>query len=183
MARLPDLEAMGLRLLVEDDAEELHRVVTANRDHLTAWLPWAGEQTLDATRDFIASTREQLSADNGFQAAVVPDGAIDGIVGFHSVDWLNRSTSIGYWLAADAQGRGTMTALVRGLVDHAFGAWRLHRVEIDAAPENRRSRAIPERLGFRQEARLRETERVAGRYLDSIVYGLLAPEWRAETAR
>jgi ribosomal-protein-serine acetyltransferase len=43
-----------------------------------------------------------------------------------------------------------MTAAVRLLVDHALTVWQLNRVEIRAAVENRRSRAIPKRLGFRQ---------------------------------
>jgi ribosomal-protein-serine acetyltransferase len=95
------------------------------------------------------------------------------MVGFHSVSWGNRSTSIGYWLAEDHQGRGIMTTAVRALVDHAFDEWNLHRIEIHCAPANHRSRAIPERLGFREEGTLRETELVGGRYLDSVVYGLL----------
>jgi RimJ/RimL family protein N-acetyltransferase len=41
------------------------------------------------------------------------------------------------------------------------------------------SRAIPECFGFREEARLRETELVGGSYLDSVVYGLLEEEWRS----
>lgn len=99
------------------------------------------------------------------------------MVGFRSVDWRNRSTTIGYWLAADAQGRGTMTTAVRALVDHAFAEWNLHRIELQCAPANHRSRAIPERLGFREEATLRETEWVGGRYLDRVVYGMLTTEW------
>jgi hypothetical protein len=44
------------------------------------------------------------------------------------------------------------------------------RVEIRAAPENARSRAIPERLGFIQEGTLRQVECVRDRYLDNVVY-------------
>lgn len=176
---LPDLEAIGLRLLEPGDAVELDAVVAANREHLARWMPWPADQDLAATEEFIASTRRQVEAGDGFQAAVTEaGGAIVGVAGFHAVDWVNRSTSIGYWLAARAQGKGRMTATVRALVDHAFGAWDLHRVEIHVAPANARSRAIPERLGFREEALLRETERVGDRYLDSVVYGVLAPEWR-----
>ena len=54
----------------------------------------------------------------------------------------------------------------------------LNRVEIRAAPENRRSRAIPERLGFQREGVLRETERVGDRYLDEVVYGMIASDWQ-----
>lgn len=173
----PKLDSLGVRSLRAADVQELYALIEANRAHLAPWLPWAADQDLAATERFIAETEAQLARDDGFQACIAPEGEIVGVAGFHSVDWINRNTSIGYWLAEDAQGRGTMTSVVRALVDHAIYEWELHRVEIQCAPENRRSRAIPERLGFRAEATLRETERIGGRYLDSVVYGLLAPEW------
>lgn len=37
--------------------------------------------------------------------------------------------------------------------------------------------AIPERLGYREEGTLREAERVGERYLDSVLYAILAAEW------
>jgi len=173
----PQLDSLGVRPLEATDAAELHDLVEANREHLARWMPWAAGQDLAGTERFLAEAGEQLARDDGFQAKIAPAGEIVGVAGFHSVDWINRHTSIGYWLAEDAQGRGTMTAVVRALLDRAFYDWELHRVEIHCAPENHRSRAIPKRLGFREEARLRETERVEGRYLDSVVYGLLEEEW------
>jgi ribosomal-protein-serine acetyltransferase len=98
-------------------------------------------------------------------------------VGFHGVDRVNRATSIGYWLAADRQGQGIMTRAVAALVGHALTAWALHRVEIRVATANARSRAIPERLGFRREGTLRGAERHGERFLDLDVFALLAPEW------
>jgi len=177
----PELGAAGLRLLRGEDAPELHALVEANREYLARWLPWAAEQVLPGTERFIAETEKQRARDDGFQACIAPEGPIVGVAGFHAIDWGNRRTSIGYWLSEDHQGRGLMTTAVRALVDHAFGEWDLHRLEIHCAPANRRSRAIPERLGFREEATLRETELVGDRYLDSVVYGLLADEWEKNT--
>ncbi|MDX6635760.1 MAG: ribosomal-protein-serine acetyltransferase [Solirubrobacterales bacterium] len=173
----PRLDSLGVRPLETEDAEELHALIEANRSHLARWLPWAAGQNREGTERFLAEAEAQLARDDGFQARIAPEGEIVGVVGFHSIDWIDRNTSLGYWLAADAQSRGTMTTVVSALLDHAFYEWELHRVEIHCAPENSRSRAIPERLGFRQEARLRETELIDGRYLDSVVYGLLEAEW------
>lgn len=167
-----------LRLLMEADARELHELIEANRDRLSPWLPWAADQTIDDTLDFIRGTRSQLNDNNGFQAAVVIEESIAGVIGYVSVDWGNRSTRIGYWLDERHQGRGTMTAAVRLLTDHALRVWRLNRIEILVATENRRSRAIPERLGFCEEGTLRQYQLVGGRYLDCASYSMLAADWR-----
>ncbi len=165
-----------LRLLDESDAQELHSVIEANRDALACWMPWAAGQTLHDTLTFIRGTCEQLARNDGFQTAVIDHGRIVGMIGFHGISWQHRSTSIGYWLAESVQGHGTMTDAVRALVDHAFGAWRLHRVEIRAGVNNTRSRAIPESLGFTQEGVAHEAERVGGRYADQVVYAILATD-------
>jgi ribosomal-protein-serine acetyltransferase len=166
-----------LRLLDESDADELYRLIDENRAHLAPWLPWASGHTREATREFIRLTRRQAAANDGFQAALVCEGEIVGVAGFLSVNWPHGSTTIGYWLSERHQGRGLMTGAVRALVEHAFGEWDLHRVEIRAATENVRSRRIPERLGFREEGVLREAERIGERYNDLAVYAILAPEW------
>jgi ribosomal-protein-serine acetyltransferase len=171
-------EGVGMRLLREDDAEELYSLIVENRAYLAEWMPWPAAQTLEGTQQFIRLARRQRADDNGFQAAITIDGVIVGVAGFHGVDWANRTTSIGYWLGETHQGRGTMTGAVSALVDHAFGTWRLERVEIRAAPGNRRSRAIPERLGFTEEGTLRGVERVGDRQLDNVVYSVLAREWK-----
>jgi ribosomal-protein-serine acetyltransferase len=165
-----------LGLLEESDAQELQAVVEANRDHLARWMPWAGGQMLADTLAFIRRTHEQLANNEGFQAAVLEDGRIVGVTGFHAVSWEHRRTSIGYWLAEPAQGRGIMTEAVKALVNHALETWQLHRVEIRARVENVRSRAIPERLGFTQEGVARGAERIGDLYVDQAVYAMLAGE-------
>lgn len=173
MGRFEIASRTHLRLLEQSDAAELHALIEANRSYLARWLPWAAAQTPVDTEEFIVRTRAQLAANDGFQVVVIVGGEIAGVVGFHGIDWDNRRTSIGYWLSEDRQGRGTMTAAVRLLSEHALGAWDLERVEIRAAVENRRSRAIPERLGFREEATMRRVERVGDRQLDCVIYSMV----------
>jgi ribosomal-protein-serine acetyltransferase len=166
-----------LRPYTEADAAELTAVVAENRAHLARWMPWAATYGYQDSLDYIAKTRAQLEAEDGFEGAIVVGGEIVGGAGLHSTDRVNRSSSIGYWLAADAVGGGLMTATVRALLDLAFGAWELHRVVIEAVVDNTRSRAIPERLGFTEEGTLREAKLVRGRYEDAALYSMLAADW------
>jgi len=167
-----------VRIVTEGDADELAAVVDANRAYLAEWLPWAGQSGFETIEDFLRRAHAQVDANNGFQAAIVDqDGAIVGFIGFHGIDWVNRATSLGYWLAEDRQGRGTMTAAVRALTSHAFRVWTLNRVEIRVAVENGRSAAIPERLGFRKEGVLRQAERHGASFKDLVVYSMIADEW------
>jgi ribosomal-protein-serine acetyltransferase len=166
-----------IRPVRDEDAEELDALVDANRAQLTPWMPWAAGQDLAVTRDFIRTSAEELEDGTALQLAIVERGAIVGMVGFHGISQLHASAEIGYWLAADRQGRGTMTAAVRALVGHGFSVLHLHRVEIQVAPENLPSRAIPERLAFVHEGTLREAQHIGERWLDSAVYGMLAADW------
>jgi ribosomal-protein-serine acetyltransferase len=168
-----------LRILEESDAEELYEVIDANRARLARWMVWAEPQTREQTLAFIRATRKQLAENDGLQTAIVDPERIVGMVGFHSVDWENRSTSIGYWLAHAAEGSGTMTEAVSVLVGHALREWRLNRVEIRADVENFRSRALAERLGFRQEGTLRQAIKLADGYHDDALYAMLAQDWPA----
>jgi ribosomal-protein-serine acetyltransferase len=192
-------EGRELRLLENDDADELYALIDDNRAHLARWMQWAGDQTPERTRAFIRMTREQHAAGDGFQGAVVapcattgtgpaaptevPTGApapppsrIVGVAGMHRIDWANRAVELGYWLAEDAQGKGVMTAAVAALVDHAFDEELLHRVQICAAVDNARSRALIERLGFTFEGVARQHYRIGDGYHDDAVYAMLATE-------
>ena len=173
-------ERRSLRVLDETDAERLYAVTRSNRAYLTRWLPWAAEQTLAGTLDFIQRVRRQLAEDDGFAVAMFVEERVVGTLGFHRLDWQNRSTSIGYWIAEAEQGQGTVTTAVSALLDRAFDNWGLNRVEIRAGVENHRSRAIPHRLGFREEGVLRQAERLGDRYVDQVVYAILAADWRTQ---
>jgi ribosomal-protein-serine acetyltransferase len=172
----PGLE---LRLNVHQHADEMFAAVDANRDHLRRFMPWVDKTTtVDHTKDFIRKMLTRMADNDGFATGIwEKDRYIDNI-GFHSIRWERRFTEIGYWLAANAQGRGIMTKACTAMTAHAFDAWKLNRVEIRCDPENTRSRAIPERLGFKQEAILRQILIGGdGQLHDSVVYGMLADEW------
>ena len=165
-----------LRLLEETDAREVHALVEANRDHLGEWMPWARNQDFERTARFLRATAQKHERGEALEGAIVENGRIVGCAGLPVIDPVARAGIVGYWIAKEHEGQGLVTRAVSALIDHAFGELDLHRVEIRAATDNVRSRAVPERLGFTQEGVLREAELVGGEYQDLAVYGLLAGE-------
>lgn len=171
-----------LRLLEERHARELTDLTERNREHLRTWLPWVdADRTVEDRRDFIRGALKQFAENNGFQAGIWYEGRLAGVVGYHGIDWPNRSTTLGYWLGEAFQGRGLMTAACRALVDHAFGELGLNRISVVCATENNKSCAIPERLGFRQEGVHRQAEWLYDHFVDHAVYATLASEWRTRS--
>jgi ribosomal-protein-serine acetyltransferase len=171
-----DLELRPLRLA---DARALFAQVDANRARLRRWLPWPDtNRGPEDSRAYILRMRAQAKAGIGQSYGLWWKERLVGVAGFNWIDRPNRSGALGYWLASEAEGRGLMTAAVAALLHHGFRTLDLNRIEIRAGIRNRRSRAIPERLGFRREGILRQAEWVNGRFVDHAVYGLLAPEWR-----
>jgi RimJ/RimL family protein N-acetyltransferase len=156
-------DGVVLRPFRIDDADELHALIEANRDHLRPWMPWA-DQDLARTRQYV---RDAATSTRDVQSAITLDGRMVGAVGLVHPGGFPM---IGYWLAADAQGRGIMTAAVLAYVDHAFADLGYERVEIRAAANNVRSRAVAERAGFTRVRTIPDAAVIDGRSVDHVVY-------------
>ena len=172
---------LKLRTLHEDDAQELFELVDANRAHLREWLPWLDVNTeVEHSRAFIGSALKQESDNLGPTYGIIFHERLAGIVGYHPIQWNNKSVEIGYWLSREVTGQGIMTRCCRALVDYAFEAFGLNRVTIPAAVDNSKSLAIPERLGFKKEGVIRDAEWLYDHYVDHALYAMLRREWKGE---
>ncbi len=168
-----------LRQVAASDADHLYGLIEADRTYLEAWLPWVENiRTRDDERRWIERLAGVEDGDREQPYAIVYDGAAVGGIGI-KLEPMNHAGEIGYWLAEAMQGRGIATRACRALVEHAFRSRGLHRVVIRAALDNRRSRAIPERLGFVLEGTERESLYANGAHSDGAVYSMLAAEWAA----
>lgn len=173
---------MQLKFLELSDAEQLFALANSSRQYLREWVPWLDTtKTVGDTIRYILATHRQFQLNNGFQTGIWYNQQFVGVIGFVSIDWNNKSTSLGYWLGEKYQGHGIMTLACRTLISHAFEVMHLKRVVIRCAVENMKSRAIPERLGFKNEGTLRQVEWLYDYYVDHVVYGMLNSEWEVES--
>jgi ribosomal-protein-serine acetyltransferase len=176
----PGLE---LRQFAMSESRIVYDVADRNRAYLREWLPWVDRtHSPEDIRDYIAARLEQFECNQGPNAGIWVDREFIGAVGCHPIDWNNRHCSIGYWIDAAQQGKGIMTRASAAMLDYLFHDLGLHRVTIQCGTGNRKSCAIPERLGFTREGVMRQAEWVNDRWVDLIVWGMLEQDWRARQA-
>lgn len=114
--------------------------------------------------------------------AVDPDATPVGICFLSHLSPANRRAEIGYAVHRNHQGSGFASEMIRRVLTHAFEDLDLHRVEADVDPRHGASLRLLEKHGFLVEGRLRERWQATGEVQDSVLLGLLAPDWRAAHA-
>ena len=180
---LPVLAADRVRLRPTrpDDADGFHRLFS-NADVARYWSEPAWTDPGRA-REYLGEIDRWFRERGGFQWAVAraTDDVLVGSCTLFQWSAKHRRAEIGYALDHSVWGQGLMTEALTALFDFAFGPLGLHRLEADVDPRNDRSLAILERLGFAREGLLRQRFRVGDDVQDSLILGLLAPDWKGRS--
>jgi ribosomal-protein-serine acetyltransferase len=174
-----DKPSLLLRLLREEDAEELSLRVDQNRAHLRRWTSWVdGTTTTSATLKFIRSCLESAVSETGCHYALLLDGEIVGLVTFNGIEKINRCATMGYWLAKSQTGRGLMTTAAKTLISAGFRQLELNRIQPRVATGNYPSQTVCDRLGLKREGILRQAEWVNDHFVDLTINSVLRSEWK-----
>lgn len=175
-----DLE---LRLFTQNEAQLLHALISGNRHHLDQWMRWSSHiQTLDDVYDFIQKWADRYQASEGYHVGLWYQGQLVGGIACRDMNYESRHAEIGYWLGEDFVGKGLVAKSCRAVIRHLFEQEQMHRIEIQCATDNLRSRAFAERFGFTFEGIKRESEWITSSFRDHALYSLLAYEWAARQA-
>ncbi len=163
------VDGLEVRIWAQGDVPEMAETIAASVEHLRPFLPWIAHEplTLEARSAMVADWEAQRLAGGDATYGVWQDDQLVGAVGAHrriAPDGLE----IGYWLRPEAQGRGTMTAVVTALSAALSELPGITHLEIRHDEANTRSAAIPGRCGYRlvgREPRTAEAPAETGRGL------------------
>jgi ribosomal-protein-serine acetyltransferase len=186
-------ELVGERVVVRpywpEDAKQHYMAIEESREHLARWLPWvSGYASVADSHDYIARERAHwlLRDDMGLGIFERATGRYLGGTGLHPRNWSIGVFEIGYWLRTSAEGHGFMTEAVRLLTDFALDTLGANRVFIRCDARNVRSAGVARRLGFIEEARLRNELRAPdGSLRDTLVFSRIPTDprpWRPEAS-
>ncbi len=171
-------DTISLEFLQECHAESLLNLVNSNRAYLRAWLPWVDHMhSITNFTQYIIETNNRAAAHTDYGYAIIINKNIVGRIGLHYINQQNKMAEIGYWLADGLQGKGIITKCCKALIKYAFTEMNLNRIEIKCAVGNDKSKAIAEKLHFKQEGILQEAEWLNGKFIDLYLYALLKNDW------
>lgn len=171
---LPVRPGLALVLAEVRLADAYHALITSNSARLAQWERWAEfPSSLTHTQGWLASRMSAFAQGRAVPTLIVADGEPVGSCGAE-IDAYAGTASVGFWIDADAEGRGLVTASTRRLLQHVVTAYPVARCELRTSVDNLRSRAVAERLGFRLDGVLRAALPRRQTRVDACVYSLLA---------
>lgn len=182
-ARIRRGERVTLRTLEDEDRPFIQRAYAnpeiryplgtplKSRDDLESWLDD------DADRLLVCLDEAETGPGTPGTDATEPIG----LVTVEDADW--RRPDLVYWLVPARHGEGYGREAVALVVDYVFRTYDAPGVGATAYAFNEASRGLLESLGFTEEGRIRKDRFVDGAYRDTIQYGLLREEWRADGDR
>jgi RimJ/RimL family protein N-acetyltransferase len=134
--------------------------------------------TEDDAKEAIAHFRQGWADGSATNFAITTDGRPVGSVGVKWVDPDQGIAEVGYWIAAEARGRGLCTRAVRLVSRWVLEDCGGERLQLRADELNPASRKVAENAGFTQEGILRSSRYNPrlGRRVDFVMYSLLPDE-------
>jgi RimJ/RimL family protein N-acetyltransferase len=108
--------------------------------------------------------------------AVVLKGTVIGTVNLE-VDQAHAIAMLGFAIGRAHWGKGIGAEAVQSAVGWGLEAFDLAKIWASTDARNARSQRLMEKLGMRQEGRLRSHERARDGRTDKLYYGLLRAEW------
>ena len=181
-----ETERLVLRCWQPTDALMLKTAIDMNLEHLRPWMPWALKEptSLDDKIESLRRWRGQFDLGQDFVFGIFNQAETEviGGCGLHTrVEPTARE--IGYWVSVAHINQGFATELSAALTRFAFLGAGKDRVEIRCDPRNRRSFAVPKKLGFTHEAtlarRLKDSEDL---WRDVMIWTMFASQFAASPA-
>ncbi len=162
------------------DAALLAASVTESLEHLLPWMLWAAAEpeSLDKKVELLRRLRSNFDIGHDFVYGIFnsQQNRLLGGSGLHSRIG-SGALEIGYWIHKDFINLGYATETSAALTRAAFEIHHVSRVEIHCSVENLRSATVPRKLGFTQEATLKERSFAYGHASDQMIWTLFAKDY------
>ncbi|MEL1134549.1 GNAT family N-acetyltransferase [Desulfitobacterium sp. THU1] len=154
-----------------EDAQEIH-AYTSDQE-VSKFIGWPLMNTLDETREHIATMLKRESAGTHFYASIAlkSNQIIIGTAMIFNIDRIANHAEIGYVLHKKYWGKGYGTESVALISAFAFEALNLHKLCASVVDANIGSARILEKNGYELEGRLKDHYFLEKKYYNALLFG------------
>jgi RimJ/RimL family protein N-acetyltransferase len=175
----PRLQIRPIRI---DDKEALYKY---RSDFETCQYLSLVPENVEDVADFISETSTEINIQGTWFQVVLIEQTYDKVIGdiglhFLDSDTQNQQVEIGYTLDKEYRGKGYANEALTAVINYLFSHLNKHRIIASVDPTNEGSIKLIERLGFRKEAHFKESLFFHGKWVDDVIYAVLAKEWNSE---
>lgn len=182
-----ETERLTLRLPQHSDFRAWAALRFESADFLTKWEPtWAQDHlTRKAFTHRVHWAQRSVTAQTAMPLFLErrEDGALLGAI---TLDNIRRGPAqagtLGYWVGQAYARNGYMSEAILAVVHHAFERMDLSRLEAACLPENKASRGVLERSGFKYEGVAQSYLQIDGRWRTHVLYAALRMDRRGRTS-
>jgi RimJ/RimL family protein N-acetyltransferase len=172
----------GERIELRRHAPENYRLYSEWYGDPEIWrlTSWTAAPLSPSAVERLFQDREQYEKDDSFALHLRDDDEPIGIVSLMNVSEANASAELSIIVGhSEDRHHGYGAEAIAVLLDYAFGERGLNRVGLSVFEFNEDAIAAYEKLGFREEGRLRGALRRDDVFHDAILMSILRQEWRA----
>ncbi len=177
----PEDTGVVVRILREEDAAPLARLVRANREFLKPWEPAKEEEyfTVEGQRRIVDDALLLYTGGIHLPCVILVDGELVGRINVNNiVRGALHSGDVGYWVAESAGGKGVATSAVEAVQRLSFTALNLHRLGANTLVHNLRSQRVLEKNGFDRIGLAPKYLQIDGEWQDAVLYQVVNEAWR-----
>jgi len=170
-----------LRSIRPDDAAALfkyHSDAVINK--YQGWIPKTIDDVYDFIENRISPTIDLINTWYQFGIILKENFEFIGDVGIHFLDEHKKQVEIGCTLDINYQGKGFATEALIRIINYVFLDLDKNVVVTYIDPENIKSIALVERIGFKKEAHFKESNSIKREWPDDIVYSIIKEDWIAK---
>ncbi len=181
-----DTQRLVLRPPQQGDFRQWRALREASRDFLTPWEPlWSADHL--SRKSF--SNRVYWANRSIANGSALPLFLIrredQALLGALTMDPIRRGPAqtgtCGYWIGEPFARQGYMREALEAVVHYAFSELDLSRIESACLPENRASRGLLEKCGYKYEGVAQSYLQINGRWRTHVLYANLRQDRRGKT--
>jgi len=167
-----------LKQLRKKDAQDLFLLSSQNQEELKKWFSWASDISLKNTEQFISHSLKKYKKNKRRDFGIFYQSQLVGLISLIHSNLQKKEVELAYWLSKDYTGKGIITKSCKTMIGYCFNKLDFEEIYVEFFPDNKKSHAVAERLGFELDEFTTRARIINGKRSFYICYSLKKSDYQ-----